>query len=121
MQSSRRETGISGERLAADFLMRKGYKILQKNYRCKEGEIDIVAQQDDCLIIVEVRTRKGSNFGTPEESITSAKKERLVSLADAYIQNCDICPASWRIDVVAIELGANNKISRLNHIENAID
>ena len=121
MQSSRRKTGDSGEHFAADFLKKKGYNIIQRNYRCKEGEIDIIAEQDDCLVFVEVRTKKGANFGTPEESITSAKKERLVSLADVYIQSCDVSPASWRIDVIAIELGAKGKINRLNHIENAID
>jgi Holliday junction resolvase-like predicted endonuclease len=59
-------------------------------------------------------------FGTPEESITFFKKEKLISLANAYLQSLDKTPLSWRIDVVAVELGTNNRVSRLEHIENAV-
>jgi putative endonuclease len=120
MGLTRREVGVTGERLAADFLEELGYQIVQRNFRCKEGEIDIIAQQGECLVFVEVRTRRGSAFGTPEESITQSKGERLVSVAESYLQTCDEQPASWRIDVVAVELSSNNEIVRLGHIENAI-
>jgi len=112
--------GSRGEKLAVDFLKRRGYKIIQRNFRCREGEIDIIAQQGDCLVFVEVRTKKGSRFGTPEESVTLSKREKLISLANAYLQACDNPPAWWRIDVVAVELAPDNKVSRLEHIENAV-
>lgn len=120
MRSTRREVGARGEKLAADFLERQGYTILQRNFRCREGEIDIVAQHGENLVFVEVRAKKGSGFGTPEESITNRKKEKLVSVADAYLQECDDPPSTWRIDVVAIELTSDNDIRRLEHIESAV-
>ena len=120
MRLTRREVGARGERLAADFLEGQGYKILERNFRCREGEIDIVAQHGECLVFVEVRAKKSPDFGAPEESISVFKREKLVSLADAYLQKCDDLPPSWRIDVVAIELAPNNEVLRLGHIENAI-
>ncbi|MEE8470247.1 MAG: YraN family protein [Dehalococcoidia bacterium] len=118
--SRRREVGARGEKLAADFLEESGYRILHRNFRCREGEIDIVAQQEECLVFVEVRTKKSRDFGTPEESVSFSKREKLISLAESYLQNCDDPPPSWRIDVVAVELTPDDKVSRLEHIENAI-
>jgi putative endonuclease len=120
MSSNRKEVGAIGEKLAVDFLRKRGYKILCRNFRCREGEIDIIAQQGDCLVFVEVRTKTGSSFGTPEESVTLSKREKLISLANAYLQACDNPPKWWRIDVVAVELAPDNKVSRLEHIENAV-
>lgn len=107
--------------MASEYLERKGYRILERNFRCREGEIDIIAQQGECLVFVEVRTRRGSDYGMPEESLTSTKRERLVALADAYLQTSDNLTASWRIDVVAIELAVDNKVRRVEHIENAVN
>ncbi len=120
MSSKRKEVGAIGEKLAADFLKKHGYKIIQRNFRCREGEIDIIAQKDECLVFVEVRTKKNTAFGTPEESVTLSKREKLISLADSYLQTLRNQPPFWRIDVVAVELGPNNKVSRLEHIENAV-
>jgi len=117
---TRREVGSRGEKLAVDFLKGLGYKIVQMNFRCRQGEIDIIAQQGECLVFVEVRTKKSSDFGTPEESVTYSKREKLISLANIYLQTLDSPPMSWRIDVVAVELTPDNRISRLEHIENAI-
>ena len=117
---TRREVGSRGERLAVDFLKGLGYKIVQMNFRCRQGEIDIIAQQGECLVFVEVRTKRSCDFGTPEESVTSSKREKLISLANIYLQTIDSPPPSWRIDVVAVELTPDNEISRLEHIENAI-
>jgi putative endonuclease len=120
MTLKRKDVGAIGEKLAADYLKKRGYKIIQRNFRCREGEIDIIAQKGECLVFVEVRTNRNTAFGTPEESVTLSKREKLISLADAYVQTYDKAPISWRIDVVAVELGPNNKVSRLEHIENAV-
>lgn len=120
MPTKRKEIGAIGEKLAADYLKKRGYKIIQRNFRCREGEIDIIAQKGECLVFVEVRTKRNIAFGTPEESVTLAKREKLISLANTYLQSYDNPPLSWRIDVVAVELGPNNKVSRLEHIENAV-
>jgi putative endonuclease len=120
MPSSRKQIGDFGEKLALKHLRKRGYRIRETNFRCREGEIDIIAQDKDYLVFVEVRTRRGSDFGTPEESLTMAKKERLVSLALAYLQTHRNLPSSWRFDVVAIELDQDNQISRIELIQNAI-
>jgi len=115
----RRDTGILGEKLAKDFLKKRGYRIVETNYRCPEGEIDIVARHKDYLVFVEVRTKTSLEFGSPEESITQTKQERLKSTASRYQQTHDNLPPLWRIDVVAIEL-KRGKLSRIELIENAI-
>ncbi len=117
---TRREVGSRGEKLAVDFLKGLGYRIVQMNFRCRQGEIDIIAQQGECLVFVEVRTKKSSDFGTPEESVTLSKREKLIVLANIYLQTLDSPPPSWRIDVVAVELTPDDRISRLEHIENAV-
>ncbi|MFC1981593.1 YraN family protein [Chloroflexota bacterium] len=96
----RRDVGILGEKLARDFLERRDYNILQTNYHCPEGEIDIIAGHGDFLVFIEVRTKRSLEFGSPEESITPAKMERLRAVAAHYRQTHDNLPSPWRIDVV---------------------
>ena len=116
----RRDTGNLGEKLAAEFIRKQGYVILQTNYRCPEGEMDIVARQKDCLVFVEVRAKRGREFGSPEESITPAKMEKLRRVAAHYCQTHDDIPDSWRIDVVAVEIDRQNRPLRIEIIENAV-
>jgi putative endonuclease len=117
----RRETGALGEKIAGEFLGKNGYVILEKNYRCPEGEIDIIAKQEETLVFIEVRTKRSWSFGSPEESITSMKKERLRALAERYGQEHEDLPSTWRIDVVAIQMGEDNKVRRIEIIENAVE
>lgn len=117
----RRETGMLGEKLACDFLGKNGYQIVETNYRCPDGEIDIIARQEDTLVFVEVRTKKSSKFGTPEESITRTKMERLRTVAAHYGQNRSNLPPAWRIDVVAIQMDSKGRVSRIEIIENAVE
>jgi putative endonuclease len=117
---NRRDTGMMGEKLAREFLGQNGYKILETNYRCPGGEIDIIAQQKDTLVFIEVRTKKSRMFGGPEESITPVKAARLRTLAAHYGQNHDNLPESRRIDVVAIQMNRNGRASRIEIIENAV-
>jgi len=116
-----KEIGALGEKIAAEHLTKLGYVIRERNFRSREGEIDIIAQKDDFLVIVEVRTRRSHSFGTPEESVTAKKKERLIALAQAYMEGRDDLPPTWRIDVVAVELTRDGRVSRLELIENATD
>jgi putative endonuclease len=115
----RRETGAIGEQIACDFLGNNGYRIIERNYRCPKGEADIVAMQNDTLVFVEVRTKASRLFGTPEESITPAKMEKLRNVAACYWQNRDNPPENWRIDVVAIQM-EGQRVSRIELIENAV-
>jgi putative endonuclease len=117
----RKDTGNMGEQLALNFLKKKGFRILETNYRCPRGEIDIIAWQKDCLVFVEVRTKANPAFGSPEESITSTKKKHLIQSANYYLQEQEKMPLSWRIDVVAVEMEADNRLSRIELIENAVE
>ena len=115
------ETGMLGERIACNFLNRNGYKIIETNYRCRDGEIDIIAQQQDTLVFFEVRTKKSFLFGSPEESVTRRKMEKLKAVAEHYGQNHCNMPPEWRIDLIAIQMNNSGKVSRIEIIENAIE
>lgn len=116
----RRDTGILGEKLARDFLKKRGYHILETNYRTPDGEVDIIAKHKDVLVFIEVRTKQSLDFGIPEESITLTKMERLKAVAEHYRQTHENLPSSWWIDVVAIEMDKKGKVRRINLIENAV-
>jgi putative endonuclease len=116
----RKTVGLLGEKLAREFLKKKGYRVRELNFRCRNGEIDIIAEKDDYLIFVEVRTKTTTSFGTPEESITFAKKERLIALALYYLNSHPNLSSLWRIDFIAIELDSKGQATRIELIENAI-
>ena len=116
----RKELGDIGEKLAMEFLKKKGYRIRETNFRCREGEIDIIAKKKDCLVFVEVRTKTTSDFGSPEESVTSAKKRKLIASALVYLNSHKDLPNIWRIDFVGIELDQDSKVRRIELIENAL-
>ena len=117
----RQQVGKLGEKEAQKFLKKRGYRIRETGFRCRHGEIDIIAQQKDCLVFVEVRTKSNLEFGTPEESITQIKKERLIASVLTYTNTHQNIPSLWRIDVVAIELDEKGKAKRVELIENAIE
>jgi putative endonuclease len=117
----RRDVGPWGEKLARDFLRNQGYHICQTNYCCPEGEVDIVARHKDFLVFIEVRTKRSLDFGSPEESITPAKMERLKAVAACYRQTHDNLPSAWRIDVVAVEIDQKGRPLRIELIENAVE
>jgi len=117
-QEWRKSLGRRGEELAASYLEEKGYLILQRNYRGGGGEMDIVAQEGDCLVFVEVRTRSTKEYGTPEESITPSKAQRLIEVAQGYLQEQGESGREWRIDLVAIHWSGD--LYRLHHIVNAV-
>jgi putative endonuclease len=112
--------GAGGATIGCRFLEGQGYTVRETNYRCPEGEIDIVAQKGDCLVFAEVRTRRSLGFGTPEESVTAAKKEKLTNTALYYVAAHSDLPAQWRVDVVAVEVGSDGEVRRLEHIEDAL-
>lgn len=120
MASPRRELGDLGERIAEQHLLANGYTIREKNFRTREGEIDIIAERGGTLVFVEVRARRGVRMGSAADSVTPAKQQRLVALAEAYGQEREDLPEDRRIDVIALDLSGEGKLLSLNHIENAI-
>lgn len=118
----RKEIGAIGEEAARKFLKKRGYKILETNFRCPLGEIDIVARHKKELVFVEVRSRTGGELGAPEESITSKKKRKLRKLADFYLKTkTSKPPDGWRIDVVAVRLSPKGEVLDLKLIESAVE
>lgn len=117
----RKETGQLGEKLAQDFLKKKGYHIIETNCRCSRDEIDIIAYQRDWLVFIEVRTKSNLKFGTPEESITVSKMRHLERAAAYYLQSHSPASGLWRFDLVAVELDANSKPVRIEIIENVLE
>ena len=95
--------------------------MLDTNYRCLWGEIDIIAQTDDTLVFVEVRTRKHLSYGTPQESLSRGKIARLTATAETYLQERQPETTDWRIDLVAVLMAKNGTVSDLQHIPNAIE
>ncbi len=100
--SYRRDVGTRGEQLAVKFLKKSGYKILQRNYRCKLGEIDIVCYDHGTIAFVEVKTRYSDTYGPPELSVTEAKKRQIVKVALHYVAEKKIEGVDCRFDVVSI-------------------
>ena len=113
---SRRSTGQRGEEIAAEHLRGLGYEILARNVRTRYGEIDIVARDGDCLVFVEVKTRRSLALGAPEESVDGRKLAQVTALAEAYLATLAEQPANCRIDVVAVELGPGGNTRRVSVI-----
>lgn len=115
------ELGRRGERIAERALIGRGYRILDRNWRCREGEIDLVARDGDSLVFVEVKTRSSDAFGHPFEAITAAKLARLRRLASAWLaaggQRAAISSAGRiRIDAIAV-LAPRDAPATLEHLE----
>jgi len=96
------ERGIEGEDLAVSVLEKLRYKIVQRNYRTRAGEIDIVAREGECLVFVEVRTRASIEYGWPQETVIARKQKKLCKAARWYLQKNRIDDVPCRFDVVAI-------------------
>lgn len=120
MSDPRRHLGQQGEAVARRYLERQGYAFREANYRCPHGEIDLVFQDGDTLVFVEVKTRRGRALGTPEESVTARKRQKLQEVAETYLQEHENLPPQWRIDVVAVEAAPRGDF-RVRHIKNAVE
>jgi putative endonuclease len=119
---SKKQRGEAGEKLACSALKKKGYRIIERNYRCRYGEIDIIARHKDSLVFIEVRSKTGASFGSPEESITSAKKQRLVSTALDYLNAHGKPDENWRFDFVAVRFEAGpGKHADVEILQNVIN
>lgn len=113
-----RDLGILGEDLAVNFLKKNGYKTLQRNFRSKFGEIDIVAQDKDTLVFVEVKTRWSEKFGLPEEAITSWKIKRMTRACQYYKLLHPQSPDLMRLDAVCIDLSPAGRVEEIRLLKN---
>ena len=110
------QLGKKGEQLAVDFLLKKGYDIIERNYRFDKAEVDIIAQKDDTLAIIEVKTRSTADFGNPQDFVKPKQIKNLVKAVDEYITVNDL-DVEVRFDIIAI-VKENSKY-HIEHLENA--
>lgn len=114
---SRKRVGDRGERLALEYLAGKGYSLVERNYRTRFGEIDLILRSGATLVFVEVKLRRGSGFGDPLESVTPRKQATIRSLAEGYIADLEPDFEDVRFDVVGILETADGR--EIQHIQNA--
>jgi putative endonuclease len=114
-----RSKGTKGEQLAIKFLKKNGYKILQRNYRRRNGEIDVICYDHGSIVFVEVKTRYSDIFGPPELSVTEAKRRQIVKVASQYIANKKLEGIDLRFDVVSIFYPPDKKHAMIKLFKNA--
>lgn len=120
MTNGRKALGNAGERLAARYLEERGLRIIERQWRGKAGEVDLVALDGEILIVVEVKTRRGRRFGDAEEAIDDTKAERLLALGEEYTaSHREHSERYWRVDVVAITLDTSGRLERLTYLQDA--
>lgn len=110
------ELGSLGEELAIDFLLQKGYKILETNWRFQKAEVDIIASKDEVLAAVEVKTRSTNEFGDPQDFVNQKKIKLLVKAVNEYVERNDL-DVEVRFDIVAITI--NEKKLEMEHLKDA--
>jgi len=121
MGMERLNVGLRGERIAAAYLRKKGYRIRHTNYRTPFGEIDIVANDKDAIVFVEVRTRTSPALGPPLLSITRLKQLRMARNALFFLKRYGLADNDWRLDVLSIKLDEWSGSEEIEHIENAVE
>ncbi|MCM8749154.1 YraN family protein [Thermomicrobiaceae bacterium CFH 74404] len=116
-----RHLGRRGEEHAARWLQERGWVILDRNWRGSAGELDVVALDGEVLVGVEVKLRRGEEFGAAEEAITPSKLTRLLQTTSEYLlHHAEHSERLWRVDLLAITLDARGRVQRVIHVENAV-
>lgn len=119
-KDARKELGCWGEEQAAYFLTQRGLTIVERNWRAKSGEIDLIARDDQTLVFVEVRTRRESaRFGTPEESVNVRKQRQVRDMAALYLRVAGKYGCPCRFDVIAVTAGDRRNSAVIRHLVNA--
>ncbi len=119
MKAFNKDIGALGEDIAETHLKNLGYKVLDKNFRCRCGEIDLIAFNNGYLSFIEVKTRYGKNFGLPAESVNYSKQRKIYKAAQVYISYKNIADFNFRFDVIEVMLNNYNNEFSINHIEDA--
>ena len=119
MVDERKQLGLTGEALAEIHLKQAGYRILERNYRTKLGEIDIIAKDHDTIVFIEVKTRRSENYGSPKWAVTPKKQRKISMVALLYLKSTRQSRARARFDVVSI--GPLDTNARIEIIKNAFE
>lgn len=112
--------GARGEALAASLLQRQGYTILERNWRCPCGELDLIAEREGEIVGVEVKTRTSAAMGEPEEAVTRSKQRKLTLTLQTYLLEMDAEQRPYRLDVIAVRLTPNGEHIETRHYPAAI-
>lgn len=112
-------TGNAGESIAKEYLIKHDYKILNCNFRIRNGEIDIIATKNKCISFVEVKTRKNLKFGYPRDAVNYIKQKRIINAANVYIMKNNLEDINVSFDVIEVILYANSRVKHISFIKNA--
>jgi putative endonuclease len=121
MPTTRKNLGDFGERVAKAHLESKGYRVIATKFRVREGEIDIVAQHDGVIVLVEVKARRGTAMGSAVEAISARKAKRLLAAGEVFAARHPELPQDRRIDLIAIDLDTSGRVVSLEHLESAVE
>ncbi|AWI03982.1 YraN family protein [Clostridium drakei] len=121
MHSFNKEIGFLGEDIANNYLRQIGYTILDRNFRCKIGEIDIIGRDGNYICFIEVKTRYGSLYGNPCEAVTYSKQHKIYKTAEIYIMKKKLFKFNFRFDVIEIILNNSNNIPSIRLIKDAFE
>ncbi|OMD61690.1 YraN family protein [Paenibacillus odorifer] len=117
---NRKEKGTAAENGAVQYLSSSGYMILERNWRCRTGELDIIAEREDCIVVVEVRSRSGELLqGTPEESVNARKINQVRSTTQVYLHMKGYEERRISFDVISVLLNDDLSLASLSHIREA--
>ena len=114
------QIGVRGEALAVDYLTNKNYEIIEQNWRCRLGEIDIVAQDNAVLVFCEVKTRRAESTQLALVNITESKQKKMITAAQHYIDQHNLDQTIWRIDAIGIAIPRNGT-AIIDHVEDVLD
>lgn len=117
--SPRQILGRDGERIAENYLAKKGYRLVERNYRCPLGELDLIALDRKVVVFIEVKTRVDDSFGPPLESVNPRKQKKMIGAAQYFISQHRLQNRDARFDVVGISFSGDEPV--IEHIENAFE
>ncbi|WP_034643672.1 YraN family protein [Desulfovibrio inopinatus] len=111
--------GRAGEDTATSFLLSKGYTILERNYRCRQGEIDLIAERDECIVFVEVKTRVHAGLEAAIQAVDQKKRRRLISAAALFLSERALWDHACRFDIIVVQPYQGHDLCK--HFENAFE
>jgi len=118
MKNYRQKLGIMGEKMAAEYLKKKGYQIIDKNFRTREGEIDLIAEKNKELIFIEVKTRTSLTYGFPEEAVDSKKQQKIFTVINRYLENRGLNPTKWHLEIITLFFDRKKHRLSWRHLKN---
>lgn len=113
-----KQIGFVGEQLASEYLLKNKFQIIERNYFSRWGELDIIAEKNNILVFVEVKTRKSNEYGNPYEAVQYFKIKHILRTIKHYILSLNLYQKKCRLDVISVELNSNNTLNKLRHYEN---